>query len=369
MKVLVTGGAGFIGSHTVDLLVDRGDEVRVLDNLQARVHPDGIPSWLSPKAELCLGDAADPRHLREALADVDRVIHLAAYQDYQPDFHRFIHTNTESAALLYEIVVRDRLPVRKIVHASSQAVAGEGLYRCAEHGEATPPPRSIARLRSGVWDHRCQTCDRTLEPTLILERVTDPHTAYAVSKLGVELLAGSLGTRYDIPSVAMRYTYVQGPRNSPHNAYSGIARRFGLALLAGRAPVCFEDGRQLRDFVNVRDVARANLLALDTESADGVYNVGGGAAVSVLEFAELMIAAAGAQVVPVVTGQFRVGDTRHTVSDLTRMTALGWRPTVPVAQNAAEYLDWLRQQRVDPESLDRADEEMVTAGVLRSVEP
>ncbi|WP_112238881.1 NAD-dependent epimerase/dehydratase family protein [Kribbella monticola] len=364
-RVLVTGGAGFIGSHTVDLLVDRGEDVVVLDNLQARVHPSGKPPWLSPSAQLIVGDVANRGDLRTALSGVDRVVHLAAYQDYQTDFHSFIHVNTESMALLFELIVTEQLPISRIVAASSQAVAGEGSYRCEEHGQVTPGPRPVERLAVGDWDCRCPICSGDLTPLTIAESVASPHTAYAVSKRAIEDLASGLGQRYGISTACLRYTYVQGPRNSPHNAYSGIARRFALGIIAGQSPLCFEDGGQIRDFVNVADVAAANVLLLDHESEVGVFNVGGRRPVSVLEFAHIMLNELGSDREPDLNGSFRVGDTRHTVSDLSRLQRLGWEPTIPVEASVHEYVEWLRDQQFDLRALATADAAMRKAGVLR----
>ncbi|HVS84905.1 MAG TPA: NAD-dependent epimerase/dehydratase family protein [Gaiellaceae bacterium] len=367
-RVLVTGGAGFIGSHTVDLLLERGYDVRILDSLQPRVHPNGKPPWLPADAEFLQGDVADRDDLSLALAGVDAVFHLAAYQDYLPDFSTFVHTNTESSALLFELIVADpaRHPVEKIVFASSQAVSGEGKYSCpACERVLSPGPRPLEQLRRGEWEPRCDRCGGELKPELIDEGTSHPHTAYGVSKYAIELLAFALGHRYGIATAAMRYTYVQGPRNSFHNAYSGIARRFALRLRAGLPPVCYEDGAQLRDYVNVRDVARANLLALESD-VDGVaLNVGGGRAVTVREFAQLMVDTAGAQLEPEIPGEFRVGDTRHTVSDISRMRALDWEPEIPVEQNVREYLEWLDGQDVPTDNLFDAEREMAASGVVQ----
>jgi dTDP-L-rhamnose 4-epimerase len=369
-KVLVTGGAGFIGSHTVDLLVERGYDVRILDNLQPRVHPRGKPDYLPVEAEFLQGDVANRDDLDKALRGVSRVIHLAAYQDYLPDFSTFIHTNTESTALLFELIVEHRYPVEKIVFASSQSVAGEGRYECREHGIIHPESRAIEQLRRGDWEVKCPRCGAQMKPLLIDESTVHPHTTYAISKYAIELLAQSLGRRYGIPTACMRYTYVQGTRNSFYNAYSGIARRFALRLLHGLAPLCYEDGKQLRDYVNVRDIARANVLVMEDERANfQVFNAGGGRAVTVLEFAEIMIKEFGAELAPLVPGEFRLGDTRHTISDNARLNALGWQPTTPVEQNVREYVAWMREQTDTAEYLEEAERVMREQGVVQSVEP
>ena len=368
-KILVTGGAGFIGSHTVDLLLERGYEVRVLDNLQRRVHPGGKPNYLRADIEFIEGDVADRECLEKALRSVNRVIHLAAYQDYLSDFSTFIRTNTESSALLFELIVEKKHPIRKIVFASSQSVSGEGRYQCAEHGVVYPESRSVEQLQKGLWEVMCPDCGSEMKPLLIDEQTIHPHTAYAISKYAIELLARNLGRRYDIPTACIRYTYVQGTRNSFYNAYSGIARRFALRLLNDLPPVCYEDGMQLRDYVNVKDIARANVLLMEDERANfQVFNAGGGRAVTVREFAEIMIKEFGSRLEPVVPGEFRIGDTRHTVSDNSKLNALGWNAVVPVEQNVKEYVDWMREQKGTSEYLEEADRVMRDHGVVRSVE-
>jgi dTDP-L-rhamnose 4-epimerase len=365
---LVTGGAGFIGSHTVDHLLASGYKVRILDNLQPRVHPLGAPAYLPGKAEFLVGSVADKPTMEQALDGVDYVMHLAAYQDYLPDFSTFIHVNAESSALIFEIIVERRLPIRKVVFASSQSVAGEGSYQCAEHGYITPDPRPLPQLESGDWEIHCPRCGREMKSVPILETVCRPHTTYAISKYSIELLARSLGTRYEIPTSCMRYTYVQGTRNSFFNAYSGICRRFALRIANGLAPECYEDGRQLRDYVNVADVARANVVAMESQADEhGVYNVGGGRAVTVLEFARIMLDACESSLEPEVSGVYRMGDTRHTVSDISAMERLGWRPTIPVEQNVTEYLEWMSGFTDTADYLAEAEKVMREQKVIRTV--
>jgi dTDP-L-rhamnose 4-epimerase len=399
-RILVTGGAGFIGSHSVDLLLERGYSVRILDNLQERVHPKGKPSWVPSEVEFIRGDVTNSSDLANALQGMDGVFHLAAYQDYLNDFSNFIHTNAESSARLFELIVSDRhrFPVKKIVFASSQSVCGEGRYLCAggedirnspfasqsagparsrrafraaptsAHGIVVPGPRPLEQLKRGDWEVRCPECGGEMNPLLIDESTVYPHTAYAISKYAIEMLADRLGRRYGIPTACMRYTYVQGPRNSFYNAYSGIARRFAMRIMHGLEPVVYEDGGQLRDYVNVRDVARANVLALEMDEADfGVFNVGGGRAVTVLEFARIMLDVLGSKLEPRVSGEFRLGDTRHTISDISRMRRLGWEPETPVEQNVREYVDWLQTQSVDREYLLAAERVMQELGVVQAV--
>jgi dTDP-L-rhamnose 4-epimerase len=367
-RVLVTGGAGFIGSHTVDLLLDRGYEVRVLDSLEPRVHPKGKPDYLPEQVELVVGDAADRRSLGAALEGVDYVVHLAAYQDYLLDFARFIHTNTESSALLFELIVEQRRPVRKVVFASSQSVAGEGQHRCPEHGPVWPDLRPVEQLQQADWEVHCPVCNEPMQPQLISESVVRPHTAYAISKYAIELLARSLGARYGIPTACMRYTYVQGARNSFYNAFSGVCRIFALRILNGRPPVCFEDGEQLRDYVNVKDVALANVLAMEeTGDHHRVYNVGGARPITVRQFAKIVLDTCGSSLEPSIPGLFRMGDTRHTVSDVSEIRRLGWQPTIPVEQNVREYLAWMSRYRGTSQYLEEADRVMHEQNIVRSV--
>ncbi len=344
-RVLVTGGAGFIGSHTVDLLLSKGYAVRILDNLQQRVHPHGKPDYIPREAEFVIGDVASHRDMARALEGMDYVIHLAAYQDYLLDFSTFIHTNAESTALIYELIVEKRLPIRKVVVASSQAIYGEGKHECERHGIVYPDSRPLEQLRRGDWELKCPRCGLDLKPVWITEDHVKPFTAYGISKYALELLAFNLGRRYGVPATAMRYTYVQGPRNSFYNAYSGICRIFTLRVLNGAQPVAYEDGKQLRDYVWVGDVAAANVLCMESSEADyRAFNVGGGRAISVLDFANVVLKVADPSraLQPLVRGDFRYGDTRHTFSDISALRSLGWNPTLSTEQVVERYVEWVR---------------------------
>lgn len=369
MKVLVTGGAGFIGSHTVDLLLEKGYSVKVLDNLEQPVHPQRQkPDYVSPEVEFVVGDVRDEAALKKALKGVDSVFHLAAYQNYLTDFSKFALVNDAGTALLYELIVKNHLPVRKVVLASSQAVYGEGKYECAEHGVQYPLPRALSQLEKRDWDVKCPVCQGELTLLKTSETIVNPHNQYAVSKYAQELYALVLGRRYDIPTVAMRYSITQGPRQSFYNAYSGILRIFSTRLLNSLPPVIYEDGLQLRDYVHVRDVAAANLLALESAAADyNAYNVGGYNVLTVMEYANLLIKHTGKVIGVRTDNEFRFGDTRHIVSDISMLRGLGWNPEIPVDRIIDDYLGWVREQPGVVEYYTHAEEIMKRQGVIREV--
>lgn len=365
MRVLVTGGAGFIGSHTAAALLARGDEVRVLDAFTAPVHPG--PSGPPPGAEVIDGDVRDRDAWERALDGVDAVVHCAAYQDYLPDFSTFFHVNAAGTALLYEIIVARSLPVGRVVIASSQSVYGEGAARCATHGIVVPDQRREADLARGAWDVRCPACDGPVEPVATTEDLAAPRNAYGISKFAAETAALSLGAQHGIPTAALRYAIVHGAGQSPRNAYSGLLRSACLAWRAGRAPAVFEDGLQLRDYVAIDDVVSANLTALDHPDAPGrAYNVGGPRSWTVLEVLEALAEIVPGAVAPERTGAYRVGDVRHTIGDLSRLRALGWEPSTDLRATWAAYWDWLGSLDL-PDDVDAAARaEMTERGVLRT---
>lgn len=371
MRVLLLGGAGFIGSHTADRLLREGCEVRVLDSLEEPVHPGGaVPAYLDRRIDFRRGDVRDASALFDALRGCDAVYHFAAFQDYLPLFSRYFDVNVTSTALLYEIAVRERLPLRKIVVATSQSTLGEGRYRDADGRAVLPDIRPAEQLARGEWEIappsgfsgplQWQPSDETL---------ANPQNQYGISKIAQERVALSLGKRYGIPTVALRYSIVQGPRQSFYNAYSGACRIFSLAFHLGREPAIYEDGQQVRDFVNIEDVVEANLLVLhDGRADDQVFNVGGGKAWTVAEFAREVAKAYGAHgYAPRPSGKYRFGDTRHIFSDIGKLRALGWAPTRSVRDSIAAYRDWLRQARNAAEILEYCDSQMVKLGVVREV--
>ncbi len=368
--VLVTGGAGFIGCHTAVALLARGWRVRALDRLAAPVHDDGVPpSWLPDGVELAVGDVRDRDAVARALRGADRVLHLAAHQDYLPDFSTFFDVNATGTALLYEVIVGERLPVEKVVVASSQAVYGEGRYRGAEHGIIHPDHRPDSQLRAGDWEVRCSQCGRqaTSEPTG--ETAVCPQNPYALSKHTQELVAFSLGSRYGIATTCLRYSITQGRWQSPRNAYSGICRILTLRARAGKPLVLYEDGGQRRDYVHVEDVAAANVLALEDGRTDSLaYNVGGASSSTVAEYAEVVRQVVDPGVAVSVPGCYRFGDTRHVVSDSGRLRALGWRPGRTVPDIVREYAEWVEGAGYVDRATDDGMERMFSVGTLRRTE-
>ncbi|MAY85961.1 MAG: epimerase [Pseudooceanicola sp.] len=372
MKILITGGAGFIGSHTADALLARGHQVRVLDILQEPVHRGGQwPGYLDPAIEKMQGDVRDEATLLAALKGVDAVYHLAAFQDYLPEFSRFFSTNVTSTALIYELIVREKLPIRKVIVASSQAALGEGLYHDATGRRVLPGLRPDAQLRQGIWEIQPGAGETgPMQYQATDETVANPQNCYGTSKIAQENVALNLGKMYAIPSVAMRYSIVQGPRQSLYNAYSGACRIFSLSFHVGRDPVIYEDGRQVRDFVNYLDVVDANLKVLEDDRADyQMFNVGGDRAVTVGEFAGVVGEVFGrSDYTPRASGKYRFGDTRHILSDVSKLKALGWAPQRTTHDSVRAYRDWMETAAPAEDILEQSDKMMAALGVVRAVD-
>jgi dTDP-L-rhamnose 4-epimerase len=366
VKILVTGGAGFIGSHTCDRLGALGHDVIVLDALTPPVHRNGQPAYLSPGVEFYQGDVRNRDLLTNLLRRVDAVYHFAAYQDYLPEFSRFSDVNVVSTALIYEIIVAERLDIARVVVASSQAAMGEGLYWCPADGEQLPGMRPERLLAEMQWDIPCPQCGGKLEMQATPERVSNPQNAYGMSKLAQEMVAINIGRRYNIPTVALRYSIVQGPRQSVYNAYSGACRIFCLSYFLGTPPTLYEDGAAIRDYVNIDDVVSANILVLEDEGAAGrVFSVGGGVPITASEFADIVRRQYGSSQPAVVTGEYRFGDTRHILSDISALRGLGWEPRNTPAESVAAYAAWLEGMDGLDDVLAEANARMRALGVVR----
>jgi dTDP-L-rhamnose 4-epimerase len=345
MRILVTGGAGFIGSHIVDALLAGGHEVRILDSLSESVHPQP-PDYVDGRAELIRGDVRSPAVVRAALSGVDAVCHQAAKVGLGveiADIADYVGDNgLGTAVLLKELAALSGRFHGRLVLASSMVVYGEGAYRCPAHGPvATPPPRALTDLQNGRFEPLCPECQTPLEPYAVRETAApDPRNVYAATKLHQEHLCAAFSRETGVPVTALRYHNVYGPRMPRDTPYAGVASIFASALAAGRAPLVFEDGRQLRDFVHVRDVARANVLALTCEEpVAGAFNIASGMPRSVGEMAMALSVATGAAAPrPEVTGEFRLGDVRHVFASVElAATRLGFVATEDFGAGMAEF--------------------------------
>ena len=342
MRVLVTGGAGFIGSHIADQLLADGHDVRILDNLHPAAH-SGAPEFLPEGAAWTQGDVRDAETVDAALAGVDAVCHQAAMVGLGTDIGDIAdytsHNDIGTAILLRQLAAAGF--AGRLVLASSMVVYGEGRYACAAHGVVRPGPRRLEALDAGAFEPPCPVCERPLAPEAITEDApVDPRNVYAATKLQQEHLAFSFERETGVPVTALRYHNVYGPRMPRDTPYAGVASIFASSLAGGRAPRVFEDGGQTRDFVHVRDVARANVLALTApEPAPGAFNVCSGEPRTVGEMARALHAAYPAGVpAPVITGEYRRGDVRHVFASAERARdVLGFAATEPFEAGMAEF--------------------------------
>ena len=343
-NILVTGGAGFICSHTIDALVKKEYQVRILDSLAKPIHQSGKPNYLNKEVEFVKGDVRDRATWEKSLKDIDIVFHFAAYQDYLPNFSKYLDVNAKGTALLYEIIIEKKLPIEKIIIASSQAIYGEGKYKCQNSHIIYPSQRPLKDLRNKKWDFFCPHDKLRLTPQWVKEDdFIDPHNQYGISKYSQEKIGVHLGRRYQIPTVALRYSIVQGPRQSPFNLYSGALRIFVTHLLAGKSPVIFEDGEQIRDFVNISDVVTANILVLENKkTAYEVFNVGGGKKYTINEFYKIVQQVLKTNIPAKKDGSFRLGDTRHIASSIEKIKKLGWTPKHSIEQSIKSYTNWIQ---------------------------
>jgi dTDP-L-rhamnose 4-epimerase len=372
MKVLITGGAGFIGSHLADRLLADGLGVRALDNLDPQVHPDGErPDYLDPEIELQVGDVRDRDAVRRALEGVEAVVHFAAavgVGQSMYEIERYTSINAIGAAVVLEEAIERRDAVRKLLVASSMSIYGEGQYRNPRTGETGLAPwlRPEQQLAAREWDLRGD--DGTpLEPEPTAEtKPLRPTSIYAINKRDHEEMFLAIGAAYGIPAVALRFFNVYGERQSLSNPYTGVAAIFSSRLLNDHAPLVFEDGEQTRDFIDVRDIARCCALALTEDGADGrTLNVGTGRPTSIAAVAETIARGLGKEIEPELVGKYRAGDIRHCYAD-TALAAelLGFRAEIPFEAGMQDLLEWLEGREAE-DSVDAAREALVARGLAR----
>ena len=350
-NVLVTGGAGFIGSHLVDALVEPGYKVRVLDALVPQVHgEDARPSYLNSAAEFIQGDVCDRQLVNDALEGIDVVFHEAAevgVGQSMYEIERYVRANDLGTAVLLEAILARRPQIKKLIVASSMSIYGEGAYTCESCGSVAPQLRPAEQLLDRRWEMECPNCGKQLSPAPTSEeKPLFPTSVYAVTKQDQEQFCLAVGRSYGIPSVALRYFNVYGTRQALSNPYTGVCAIFSARLLNGNRPMVFEDGEQTRDFVHVSDIVQANLLALESDRANyQAINVGTGRATSVRAVSRLLAQGLGLDLEPEIVAKYREGDIRHCVADISKArTLLGYEPKVLLERGIPELLSWVRAQ-------------------------
>jgi dTDP-L-rhamnose 4-epimerase len=369
-RVLVTGGAGFVGSHLVDALVERGDRVRVLDSLDPQVHGPNRqkPSWLSDEAELMVGDVRDPDTVTRSLRGADVVYHLAAAVGVGQSMYRiadYTATNTLGTAHLLQSLVDSKQELDRLVVASSMSIYGEGRYVRPDGRQPGSNRRSVEQLYEHDWELRDDDGTHLLPVATDEDKALDPTSIYALNKADQERMVLQVGAAYGIPSVALRFFNIFGPRQALSNPYTGVVAIFSARLLNGNSPLIFEDGNQSRDFVSVHDIVQALLLSAEQEGAiGGAFNVGSGRPVTVREVAQTLARVLGVDAEPKITGRYRVGDIRHCFADIQRARrAFGYEPRVSLERGMTELVSWLQEQDRPEDSVGRHAAELAARGL------
>jgi dTDP-L-rhamnose 4-epimerase len=371
INILVTGGAGFIGSHLVDALIERGHRVRILDSLVEQVHGPTPPPHLSKEAEFVKADVCDAEAVAKALDGIDVVYHQAAEVGVGQSMYeivRYVKANDLGTAVLLEEMIKRPTQFKKLIVASSMSIYGEGSYRCGKCKITVNPfLRPNEQLAAHEWEFKCETCGGPLQTIgTTEEKPLFPTSVYAVTKQDQEQYCLAVGRAYKIPTVAFRYFNVYGTRQALSNPYTGVCAIFSSRLLNDQAPTIFEDGEQSRDFVHVSDIVQANLLAIETDGGDyQSMNIGTGRATSVKRIAQLLAKGLGKDIEPIVVGKYREGDIRHCVADISKSRKLlGYEPKVSLEEGLAELLNWLGEQEAE-DKVESATAELAQRSLVK----
>jgi dTDP-L-rhamnose 4-epimerase len=370
LKVLVTGGAGFVGTHLVDALLESGCEVRVFDNLDPQVHgaDQERPRWLAPDAELIVGDMRDADAVAHAVRGVDVIYHLAAAVGVGQSMYQiapYTATNTLGTAHLLQVLVDREIELQRLVVASSMSIYGEGRYVRPDGSAPRATRRSAEQLRRHQWELRDADGVPLAPRPTDEDKPLDPTSIYALTKADQERMTLQIGEAYGIPSVALRFFNIYGPRQALSNPYTGVAAIFSSRLMNGNAPLIFEDGEQSRDFVSVHDIVRALLLAAERDEAVGhAINVGSGRSITVREVAETLAGVMGIEREPEVTGRYRIGDIRHCFADIRRARdLLGYEPQITLEDGMRELVGWLEEQEQPEDGIQHHAAELAARGL------
>jgi len=372
--VLVTGGAGFIGSYIVDELVKTGYRVRVLDNLDPQVHGDNadVPEYLNKEAEFMKGDVRNSEDVRKAIDGVEIVFHEAAAVGVGQSMYeikKYMDVNTLGTANLLEAIIKCKGKVKKLIVASSMSIYGEGEYECSKCGKISPKLRPVAQLEKRQWEMKCHICGEEAKPIPTNEeKPLNSTSIYAISKKDQEEMCLCIGRAYNIPTVALRYFNTYGPRQALSNPYTGVAAIFSSRLLNNRSPIIYEDGLQSRDFVHVSDIVQANMLAMgcDPECVrDEMFNVGTGRRLSILDIANALISRLNFKGKSDITHQFREGDIRHCYADISKIKEkLGYSPKHKFEDGIEELVNWVKEQHAE-DRIEQAKVELEERGLTK----
>lgn len=370
MNILVTGGAGFIGSFLVDKLVSLGHEVIIYDNLEPQVHQGRKPKYLNKEAEFIKADICDKEKLDKALRSVDIVFHEAAMVGVGQSMYeviKYTRVNELGTATLLDLIVnKHRDHIKKIIAAASMSEYGEGLYKCPKCKKVKPPLRNEKDLEKKIWEPKCPNC--SLDLSAIPTPEETPlycNSIYAINKRVQEDMVSTIGKAFGIPAVALRYFNVYGPRQSLSNPYTGVAAIFISRLKAGRMPIIFEDGLQSRDFISVHDIVSANIAVMESEEANNqIFNVGSGTRITILEIARTIAKLFGADMNFQITNSYRRGDIRHCFADITNIKRnLNWQPKVKFKDGMEELIAWSMKEKAK-DHFDQASKILKEKGVI-----
>ncbi len=369
-NVLVTGGCGFIGSHLVDQLTKMKHSVRVFDNLEFQVHEGKLPEYLNADAEYIFGDVRNEDALKKVVEDIDIIFHLAACVGVGQSMYeikRYVDVNSMGTAKLLETLISEEANVKKLIVASSMSIYGEGAYECEDCGVVYPRLRTKEQFKSKKWEVTCPECKKIVKPIPTSEsKPLHPTSVYAITKRDQEEMCLTVGKAYGIPTVALRFFNVYGPRQSLSNPYTGVAAIFLSRIKNNNPPLIFEDGLQSRDFVNIRDIVQASILAMESNNANyEVFNVGTGEPTTILKIANVLIKLFRSDLKPKILYKYRSGDIRHCYADISKIKKIGFKPSVQLEKGMSELIEWGNKAKAKDKT-EKAQRELKEKGLIEA---